>query len=145
MNVFRLASVALLVGSSVGCNSESEGPAGSFSATLTRSTSAGCTAADTAHPTASVDIVDNGSGKLTVTFRAGAEVCTLAGNVDDGGVASLTSTTSCAIYPSAVQGKSSGLYSWTVPSPNIELYHALPAGPGGVTCTAKDVWQLSRK
>lgn len=135
----------VIVGSSLGCAAETQSASGSFTATLTRTTTAGCPAAETTHKAASVDISDDGGGKLTVTFRAGSEVCTLDGHVDDGGVASLASTKSCAIYPAAVQGMSGGVYSWTVPSPNIELHHALPGkGTGDASCFAKDVWQLTR-
>lgn len=147
--VARAAATAfafVVFASAGGCIAEDEKePTGKFSASLTRSTTAGCTAAESAHPVATVDVESAGSGKLTFTFRAGSETCVLAGEVSDDGVATVTSTKSCAIFPASVEGASAGAYHWTVPTPNITLYHGLPGnGTGGEPCAASDTWQLTR-
>lgn len=136
-----LCTLALFAGSS-GCADE-EGPTGTFSGTLTRATTAGCAAVATPHTAARVVVTDAG-GKLAITFTAGAETCTLDGNTTDDGVASVTVTKSCAIFPASTKGPGGGTYGW-LSGPRIELYHALPGtGAGDEPCAAKDTWNLTR-
>lgn len=135
-----LCTLALFAGSS-GCADE-ESPTGTFSGTLTRTTTPGCVAAETTHAAARV-VVSEAGGKLTLTFTAGAETCTLDGETSDDGVATVRVTKSCAIFPAATEGVSAGSYNWRLP--RIELYHALPGtGTGDKACAATDTWNLTR-